>query len=170
MYIIIRNYLERFNMKINNIKGFTLVEVLMALGITVTLFGSMIAAYIAVKSINMMARHKIQAMQVVRGQIENLKSAQFSTLANGTQTVSYDAGPDGIFGNADDLTGTLTTTIQDFVDFDNDGNTTETQIDIDNDGVNDSVALPVRVSFTWREWVVGQARNMSVSTDTIIGS
>ena len=162
-------------MRMRDKRGFTLVEVMVAIGITVTLFGSMMAAFVAVKSINMMARHKIQAVQVVRGQIENLKASTFATLANSTQTVAYDAGPNGTFGNSDDINGTLTTTLQDFVDFDNDGNTAETQINVDNIGAaglggNDSVALPVRVSFAWTEWVIGQAKNMTVSADTIIGS
>jgi type II secretory pathway pseudopilin PulG len=158
-------------MRLRTKSGFTLVEVMMALGITVTLFGSMIAAYVAVKSINMMARHKMQAMQIVRGQIENLKASQFSTLANSTSVgVAYDAGKNGTFGNGDDLTGTLTTTIRDYVDFDGDGNTSETQINVDGLGGNDSVAVPVRVQFAWTEWVVGQNKNMTVSADTIIGS
>ncbi len=155
---------------IANKKGFTLVEVMMAIVISVTMFGSMMAAFLAVKSINMMARHKIQAVQVVRGQIENLKAAQFSTVANGVQTVSYDAGPNGTFGNADDMQGTLTTTVQDFMDFDGDGNKTETQINVDGIGGNDAVAVPVRVSFAWKEYVLGQSRNMSVFADTIIAS
>lgn len=163
-----------------NKKGFSLVEVLMAIAISVTLFGSMVAAFVAVKSVNMMARHKIQAVQVVRGQIENMKSTPFSTLLalpNSTQVpfTTYDTnpGPDGVNGNADDINmqGTMTTTIQDFMDFDGDGNTTETRINVDNIGGNDDlVAVPVRVSLAWTEYMVGQTKNMSVSVDTIITS
>ena len=157
-------------MRLRTRNGFTLVEVMMALGITVTLFGSMIAAYTAVKSVNMMARHKMQAIQAVRAQIENLKASQFSAIANSTSNVAYDAGKNGTFGNSDDLTGTLTTTVRDYVDFDGDGNMSETQINVDASGGNDSVALPIRVQFAWTEWVVGQSKNMTVSADTIIGS
>ena len=149
-------------------KGYTLVEVLMGLGITMLLFGSMALTFVAVKSINMMARHKMQAMQVVRGQVENLKAGAFTNIVNSNSQVSYDAGPDGVFGNADDLRGTLTTQVQDLQDFDGDGNMAETQINVDNTGGNDAVAAPLRISFAWPEYVVGQTRNMNVSVDTII--
>ncbi len=149
---------------------YTLVEVMIALAISVTLFGSLIASFLAVKSLNTMARHKIQAVQIVRGQIENLKAGTFATIANGTQASAYDAGADGTFGTADDMQGTLSTTVQDLVDFDADGNTAETQINIDGTGGNDAVALPLRVSFAWDEYVVGMRRSLSVSADTIIGS
>ena len=153
-----------------NKKGMTLVEVMMALMISVALFGSMAAAFLAVKSINMMARHKMQAVQVVRGQIENMKATQFANIANSVQQSSLDAGRDGTFGNADDIQGTLTTTVRDFMDFDNDNNTVETAINLDNAGGNDAGAVPVRVSFAWTEHVLGQSKNMSVLADTIIAS
>lgn len=155
-------------MTITSKKGYTLVEVMVALGITVVLFGSMVMTFLTVKSINIMARHKIQAVQAVRGQIENLKAGAFGNIANSTQVASYDAGADGVFGTGDDMQGTLTTSVQDSVDFDNDGNTAETQIDVDGQGGNDTTAAPVRVSFTWNEYVIGQSRNLTVSADTII--
>lgn len=155
-------------MQIRSKKGYTLVEVLMALTITMVLFGSMIMTFLAVKSINTMSRHKIQAVQMVRGQIENLKAGPFMNIANSTAAASYDAGKDGVYGNGDDLQGTLATSVRDWIDFDADGNNAETQIDVDNSGVNDANAAPVRVSFTWNEWVIGQSRNMTVSADTII--
>ena len=155
-------------MKVRSNKGYTLIEVMMAFGITMVLFGSLVVTFLAVKSINTMARHKIQALQVVRGQVENLKAGAFAAVVNSTTNASYDAGTDGVYGNADDMQGTLTTTVQDLMDFDGDGNTAETQINVDNTGGNDSNAAPVRISFTWNEWVIGQSRNMTVSVDTII--
>ena len=155
-------------MRIRGKRGYTMVEVMVSILITMTLFGSMIITYMAVKSINTMARHKMQAMQLVRGQIENLKSSQFANIATSTSSSAYDAGKDGTYGTSDDMQGTLTTTVQDFLDFDNDGNSTETQINVDGSGGNDSTAVPVRVQFAWTEYVIGQARNMTVSADTII--
>ena len=155
-------------MRIRSKKGYTLVEVLVALGITVTLFGSMAVTFVTVKSINVLARHKIQAIQLIRGQVENLKAGAFASIANATSTVSYDAGADGTYGNSDDMQGTLTTSVQDWQDFDGDGNTAETAINVDNSGGNETNAVPVRVSFVWREYVIGQARNITVSADTII--
>ena len=153
----------------NGDNGFTLVEVMMSIAIVVTLFGSMITAFLGVKNINMLARHKMQAMQVVKAQTENLKATPFANLANSTQNnITYDAGPDGVFGNADDLRGTVTITVQDFLDLDGDGNTGENFINVDNQGGNDGVARPVRVAFTWADSVLGQARNRSVSVDTLI--
>lgn len=149
-------------------KGYTLVEVLVAMGVTLTLFGSTLAVFLTVKSVNTMARHKIQAVQVVRGQVENLKAGAFTAIADGTLAASYDVGPDGVFGNADDMRGTLTTSVRDWMDFDGDGDSTETQINVDNTGGNDTNALPVRVSFDWNEYVIGRTRSMNVSVDTII--
>lgn len=155
-------------MRLDSKKGYTLVEVLIALGITVTLFGSMLVTFLAVKSINIMARHKIQAMQLVRGQIENLKAGTFVNVVNSTSTSAYDAGPDGTYGNSDDMNGTLTTTVADVLDFDNDGNSAETTINYDTTAGNDTGAAPVRVSFAWTEYVIGQTRNMTVSATTLI--
>lgn len=155
-------------MKIKSQQGVTLVEVMLGMTILVTLFGSMVAAYVAVKSLNMMARHKMQAIQVVRGQIETLKARPFANIANATSTVAYDAGADHAYGTADDLTGTVTVAVQDALDMDNDNNTAESQINVDGSGGNDAVAAPVRVTFTWNEWVVGQRRTLSVRADTLI--
>ncbi len=154
----------------NQNKGFTLIEVLTALAVTATLLGSMVLAYLGVQSINQMSRHKIQAVQMVRGQIEDLKASNFAAITAGTKAASYDAGQDGVFGTSDDMQGTLSTILQDVLDYDNDGNVTESLINVDNSGGNDTVALPVRVSFAWSEYVMGQNRNMSVSVDTIIAA
>ena len=148
--------------------GYTMVEVMIAILVSVTLMGSMVMTFLTVKSINMMARHKIQATQLVRGQMENLKATPFANLADATMTASYDAGADGIYGTADDMQGTLTTLVADAMDFDNDGITAETQINVDGSGGNDTTARPIRVTFAWNERVIGQTRNMSVSADTII--
>ncbi len=155
-------------MKIRSQKGYTLVEVLIGLAISFTLFGSMAVTFLAVKSINVMARHKIQVVQLGRGQIENLKAGAFTSIANATSTVAYDAGPDGTFGNADDMQGTLTTSVRDWMDFDGDGNSAETAISVDGAGANETNAVPLRVSFGWNEYVIGSTRAMTVSADTII--
>lgn len=155
-------------MKIESKKGYTLVEVMIAIGISVTLLGSMLMAFVTVKSVNMMARHKIQAIQVVRGQIENLKAGAFTDIADGFTAEPYDSGVDGLFDTDDDMQGTLTTSAHDWMDFDGDGNTAEALINVDNTGANDSTAVPVRVSFAWTEHTLGQDRPMTVSIDTIV--
>src|SRR3989338_358404 len=96
-----------------------------------TLFSSILAAFLGVKSLYIMSRHKMQAMQVVRGQIESLKSTPFGNIAPSVTQVTYDVGADGLFNTLDDFVGTMTVTIQDWLDFDNDGNTVETQINVD---------------------------------------
>ncbi len=152
-------------------KGFTLAELLIATGIATAVFAAIFLAFVTVQSSSMLTRHRMQAMQVVRGQIEFLKVTGFNQVVDSAQTVSYDAGQDGVFGNADDLTGTLTVTVQDFLDMDNDGNTTETAIDIDADGTNDgTVAKPVRAAFTWSQYIVGRSRSFTVSADTLVTS
>jgi type II secretory pathway pseudopilin PulG len=154
-----------------NIKeeGFTLVELLAAMGLGTVVFAALISAFLTVQSVNMLTKHRLQAVQVVRGQIELLKVTNYNLIADSVSTASYDAGPDGVFGTADDLQGTLTVTVQDVLDMDNDGNTTETSIDIDADGVNDpTVAKPIRVALTWSQYVIGQSRNFTASADTLI--
>ncbi|MCG3177095.1 MAG: hypothetical protein MOGMAGMI_02061 [Candidatus Omnitrophica bacterium] len=134
-------------------------------------FVSLITAFMAVKMTNTMAKHRVQAIQVARGQVELLKATAFGAIANAVNVAAYDAGPDGIWGNADDFTGTLTVTVRDVADFDGDGNTAETAVDIDGDNVNDATAaLPVRVTFTWAESVLGLTRNMTVTIDTLIAA
>lgn len=155
---------------LKNDKGFTLVEIMIALAAMVTIFATMASAFVEIKSLNTISRHHVQAAEIVRGQIETLRGTAFTNIADGTTLVSFDAGSDGIFGDADDLSGTLTVTRGDFLDMDNDGNTAETAIDIDGDGINDSSAIPVRVTLTWTQWVVGKSKTFTVVADTLIAA
>lgn len=151
--------------------GFTFVEIMIALAAIVIMFGSMASAFLSIKSLNSVSRHHVQAAETVRGKIETLKGTPFGNIINSTAVVPYDAGNDGIFGTADDLTGTLTVTIGDFLDMDSDTNTTETSIDSDGDGVNDpTAAVPVRVTFTWTQWVLGRMKTYTVNADTLMAA
>ncbi len=169
-------------MRIKQESGFTLIEVMVAVGITAIVFAAILAAFLTVKSVNTMARHRIQAMEIVRSRIEQLKRNSFSCIPDEnncgnagvvtvSSTVSYDAGADGVFGTADDFTGTLTTALQDGLDLDNDGNTAETAIDVNGDGINDPAdAKPVRVTFTWTQKIYGATKTYSVFADTLISA
>ena len=150
-----------------------MAEVVIALGISVISFAALTAAYLGVQSLNMMSKRHIQAMEVVRGQIEMLKATAYTAIANSTTTVSLDAGPDGTFGTADDIQGTLTVTVRDFLDYDGDGNAAENRISVDSfggGGSNDDVVLPVRVALSWTQKVFGGTKVMSVSVDTLIAA
>jgi type II secretory pathway pseudopilin PulG len=155
-----------------NHKGMTMAEVVVAIGVTALALGSVFAAMAGTKAIAQFNRSQAQAIQVVRSRVELLRATAFGNIANSTtNNVSYDSGPDGIVGNADDRTGTLTVAVRDAADFDGDGNTNETSVDIDADNANDvSAAAPVRVTFTWAEWMLGTKRNFSVSIDTLISA
>ena len=159
-------------MRLNRKERFTLLELMVALGISVTLVASLVLAFLGMKMTSAMARHRMQAMQMVRGQVEFLKATAFANLANSTtNNVAYDAGADGVFGTADDLKGTLTVTLRDFLDMDTDGDTNETSVDINGDGVNDSTyARPVRVSFSWTQYVFGASKTFTVFVDTLIAA
>ena len=151
--------------------GFTFVEIMIALAAIVMMFGTMASAFLSIKSLNSVSRHHVQAAETVRGKIETLKGTPFANVANTVAVVPYDAGNDGSFGTADDLTGTLTVTIGDFLDMDDDTNTPETLIDIDGDGNNDpTAAVPVRVTFTWTQWVLGQMKTYTVNADTLMAA
>ena len=177
---------------VGNRDGFTLVEVLAAFSISTIIFAAILAAFLTVKSVDNYMRHRVQAMEIVRGRLEKVKRTQMDTVpcvsgldeAGATEhqcdspgvttvsvTASYDAGNDGLFGTADDMKGTLTTTIMDGLDLDGDGNTAETAIDVNGDGINDpSDAKPVRVTFTWTEKIYGQTKTFSVFADTLISA
>jgi len=149
----------------------TLVEVLVALVLTLLLFGSLLASILTVRSLGSLTRHKMQAVEVVRGRMEELKVTAFDQIVDSSVAATYDAGDDGLFGTADDRQGTLGVTVQDFLDMDGDGNVTETAIDLDGDAVNDAAfAKPVRVTFTWTQFVVGQSSTYSVSADTLVAA
>ncbi len=159
-------------MKLKNIighRGLTLAEVVVAIGITALAFGSIFAAYGGVKAMTRFNRTQSEAAQVVRSQIELLKATAFANINNATtNNVVFDPGKDGISGNADDRKGTLTVAVRDAADMDSDGNTAETTIDLDNDLTNDANAKPIRVTFSWTEYMVGQKRNFSVFLDTLV--
>jgi len=173
-------------LKIKTEKGFTLVELLFSLAISVTLFTSLVLAFLLVQSTNMLVRHHMQAMEVVRGQVEQLKITAYNQIGYDeaginapnylgnppvrTLVLPFDAGTDGVFGNGDDMTGTVTVTVQDFLDMDDDGNVTETSIDIDGGGNDPEACKPVRVALTWTQYVLGQAKTFTASVDTLIAA
>lgn len=167
---------------LNNARGFTLVEAVVAMGVSVIFFGALLAVFLGIKSMNASARSHAQAIEVVRGAIDQLKGGAFNSIGAApaylgnpptlTSVVAYDAGADNVWGTPDDLTGNLRITVADLLDMDNDGVTNESFIDIDTSGpggVNDPVARPVRVSFTWNQPIVGLDQVYSVSIDTLIG-
>ena len=161
---------------LNSRQGFTLVEAIVGLALSAVVFSALVGAMLAIRSTRTMAQHYSQATNVVRGEIETLKAMPFAQVgdqdgdADGvdTQVVAYDAGPDGLYGTGDDFTGTLTVQLGDFVDFDADGDTVETQIDVNDDAVNDTITKPVRVTFQWSEHLLGPDRNFSITVHTLI--
>lgn len=158
-------------------RGTSLVEVLMAAGISLIVFSSILSTLLGISAMTAVARHYTQAMHVVRGQAEELKGTAFDQIINTNAQASYDAGTDAVFGTADDLRGTLSVTIIDTLDMDNDNNRVETSIDVDGDGVNDCFdfpactdpyAKPAHITFTWNERLWSLNKNMSVTLDTLI--
>lgn len=144
-----------------------MVEVVISMLVSIFLFLAMFAGLLAIKSLSNFAERRTQAFGVVRGQIERLKGTPFDAIATvGPLDRAYDAGEDGVFGTGDDLTGSLSVLVQDFMDFDDDGDTDETGINIDNNG--GVMARPVRVTFTWNQRLLGQVVPMTVSLDTLI--
>ncbi len=91
-----------------NERGLTLVESMMGLLIAATLFSSLLLAALTVRSVTSMNRHYIQAVNVTRGALERTLGQGYGGAVNSTWVQAYDAGKDGVFGNADDLTGTVT--------------------------------------------------------------
>lgn len=156
-------------MKTLNCKGLTLVEAMMGLAIATLLFASLVVAALAVRSLTSMNRHYIQAVNVARGAIETARGQGYGSVVDATWQQAYDAGADAQFGTADDLSGTVTVIVRDFLDMDGDGDSAETLIDLDGDGANDA-AKPYRVTFQWNERVAGQTRPMSIWLDALIAA
>lgn len=149
----------------------------MASGIMVIVFTSILGTIMGVTAMSAMARHYVQAMHVVRGQMEELKGTAFNQITNSNAQASYDAGADHVFGTLDDFQGTLAVAVRDALDADSDGNTAEATIDVNGDGVNDCIDFPactnpyvkpVRVGFTWSERLWGAEKNITVTLDSLI--
>lgn len=160
---------------LNNQTGIALVETLVGAVLSVIVFLSLMSAFLAVNALNTMSKHNLQAIQVVRGEIERLNGIVFADIINSvTADVAYDPGPDQDFdAEADNLTGTLTVTVEDLLDMDADGaqtscNNNASCIDLDGNGTYDSGIKPVRVAFAWTDTIFGQQKNFSVSADTLI--
>lgn len=162
---------------LKNRRGTSLVEVLVAAGISLVVFASILSTIMGLTAMAAYSRHYAQAMHVIRGEAEELKGTAFADIANSVRQVSYDAGPDTVFGTADDMTGTLSVSLADMLDMDGDNNTAETTIDVDGDGVNDCLDFPactdpytkpVRITFVWSERLWGAQRNMSATLDALI--
>jgi type II secretory pathway pseudopilin PulG len=154
-------------MPLRDKKGMTLVEVLVGLSISTLLFGSMMLSALAVRNLSVLNKHSIQALNVARGAVETIKGQGYGAAVAQTWTQAYDAGPDALFNTADDLTGTVTVAVGDFLDMDDDGNTAETTIDVNDDGTNDT-ARPIRVTFTRQEFIRNQYRTFSIWIDSLI--
>ncbi len=177
MKSVIRTERTAFERRIWSNRGAGLVEVLIAAGISMIVFVSILSTVSGISAITALSRHYTQAMHVVRGEAEELRGTQFSTIANSVAQVPYDAGSDNVFGTPDDLMGTLTVTVADRADFDGDNITGETTIDVNGDGVNDCTDFPactdpytkpVRISLNWSERFWSLNKNVTVSLDTLI--
>lgn len=166
-----------------NQAGFSLVEVLIAFGVSALFVGVLTATFLGSSSVNASASSHMQASQIVRAAVEELRAGSFAAIGAApaytgnppvrTTAVSFDAGADNVFGTADDRTGTLTVSVADHLDMDNDGDTAESWIDIDGQGpggTNDTVARPVRVTFTWAQPIAGTDKQYATSVDTLIAS
>jgi type II secretory pathway pseudopilin PulG len=158
-------------------RGASLVEVLVASGIALIVFASILSTVMGISAMTVLAKHYTQAMHVVRGEAEELKGVAFDDIVDSVSQVSYDAGPDNVFGTLDDLTGTLQVAVRDALDMDGDNNTVEATIDVNGDGVNDCLdfpactdpySKPVRITFTWNERLWSINKNLTVSLDTLV--
>jgi hypothetical protein len=154
---------------LSNTKGMTLAEVMVGVLIATLLFGSLILSALAVRTLSVINRHSIQAINAARGALETIKGQGYGAAVNSSWQRAYDAGPDALFGTADDLVGTVTLSVRDYLDMDADEDLDEALIDVDGDGANDA-ARPVRVTFTWQEVVKNQNRNFSVWFDTLMAA
>ncbi len=152
-------------MTLQNARGFTLVEILISFSVALLIFLALLGGLLGIKSVGTTARHHMQAMEVARGAMEQVRGTVYDNIVDQNFVdVPYDAGRDGVFGTADDLTGDLTIQIVDILDMDGDGDSAET----DGVGFFNNLVKPVRVIFMWDERYPGVTRAREVTLNTLV--
>ena len=148
--------------------GFTLTEVVIA----VLLFGLTISAlytsFLMGRIATYRARYQAQAANLIQASLEQLSVGHYDNVQDqGPIDVTIDPGMDLEWDTDDDLVGQLLIEVDDRMDLDGDGDTTEEEIDLDGDGTNDP-CKPVHVSLTWMCLSFGVERPVTVSLGTLI--
>jgi len=148
--------------------GLTLVEALVSmliLGITV---GAMLGVLMIGEVSAVKAKHNIEAMNLLRQKMEELKNTSYDDIKTvSAQNISIDIGQDLVRETSDDLWGVILVEVRDKNDIDGDSDTTEAEIDINGDGINDSCKpIYITISWTYPSW--GGHSNVSEELVTLI--
>jgi type II secretory pathway pseudopilin PulG len=148
--------------------GLTLVEAVVSMLILGIAVGAMLGVLMIGEVSTVKAKHHIEAMNLLRLKMEELKNTRYDDIASVTaQNISIDIGQDLIRGTSDDLWGIILVEARDKNDIDGDGNTTEAEIDSNGDGINDSCKpIYATISWTYPSW--GGSSNVSEELVTLI--
>ena len=137
---------------INNQRGFTLIEVLMASFITLIVLMSLLMTIVMGRYSSTLARHKSQAVQLSQQRMEQMKSLGYSTLAamsQSTPTITETGVVlDGDIDSRPDMTCTRATTLA--------------------DDSPDSGVLEVTVQVSWQEKSMGGNINVSEEVYSLV--
>lgn len=140
-------------------RGFTLVEMVVSILILGIVAGAMIGTFMISKVSVVKAKYYIEVMNLLRGEIENLKNTPYVDIQSvAAQDITIE----------DNLVGQILVEVKDKDDFDGDGDTTEGAIDVDGDGTNDS-CKPIYVTISWTSYTWGGGdSNVSEGLVTLI--
>ncbi len=148
--------------------GITLSEAVIALLLLGVTVAGMLTSFVMGRISASHARYHAQAMNQLQAEAEELTAGPYEDVGDQALTqVMIDPGPDLQEGTSDDLFGGLLVEVGDRFDLDADGDTTEEEIDVDGDGVNDP-CKPVRVSLTRTFLSFAGPTSVTVSLDTLI--
>jgi type II secretory pathway pseudopilin PulG len=151
-----------------NTLGFTLVESVISVLIIGIVLVALLTSFVMGKMGAMRARHQSQVMNVLRQQAETIVNQAYALVASqAAQSVTIDPGEDLTYGTADDFQGSLTVQVQDLNDLDGDGDTTENEIDVNGDGIND-LCKPVTFTLTWTDYSFGGNQTVVQTIQTLV--
>jgi prepilin-type N-terminal cleavage/methylation domain-containing protein len=148
--------------------GFTLAELAIAVLLFGLVVGGLYTTFLMGRVAAFRARHQAQSTLLLQAKLEELYVGAYADVQNeGPTEVVIDPGADREWNTDDDVVGDLVVLVQDVLDLDGDGDTTEAEIDLDGDGTNDE-CKPVRVTLTWQSYSLGHDHTQTVYLDTLI--
>ena len=151
-----------------NRDGFTLAEVVISILLLSLTISVMLTSFVMGRYSTAHARYHTQAMNLVQAKAEELAAGKYIEVqSEDPQEVVVDPGKDGIWGNGDDLRGSLSVEVADNDDLDGDGDIDEQEIDVDGDGKNDP-CKPLNIRLSWTCLSYGGSLPMTVHLDTLI--
>ena len=111
--------------------GFSLTEVVIAVLLFGLTIGALYTSFLMGRIATYRARYQAQAVNLLQANLEQLSVGPYDGVQDqGPTDVTIDPGLDLEWGTDDDLVGQLRVEVDDRMDLDGDGDTTEEEIDL----------------------------------------